>query len=55
MFPNRNALYTYEGLIGATRAFPRFCNEGSLQQNRREAAAFLANISHESGALVFTE
>lgn len=55
MFPNRNALYTYDGLIGATRAFPRFCNEGSLQQNRREAAAFLANISHETGALVFAE
>ena len=55
MFPHRNALYTYEGLIGATRAFPRFCNEGSGQQNRREAAAFLANISHESGALVFAE
>jgi predicted chitinase len=55
MFPNRNALYTYDGLIGATRAFPRFCDEGSLQQNRREAAAFLANISHETGALVFAE
>ena len=55
MFPNRNALYTYDGLIGATRAFPRFCNEGSSQQNRREAAAFLANISHETGALVFAE
>jgi predicted chitinase len=55
MFPNRNALYTYDGLIGATRAFPRFCSEGSLQQNRREAAAFLANISHETGALVFAE
>jgi len=46
IFPNRNGLYTYDGLIGATRAFPRFCNEGSSQQNRREAAAFLANISH---------
>ena len=55
MFPNRNALYTYDGLIGATRAFPRFCNEGSSQQNQREAAAFLANISHETGALVFAE
>jgi predicted chitinase len=55
IFPNRNSLYTYDGLIGATRAFPRFCNEGSSQQNRREAAAFLANISHETGALVFAE
>jgi hypothetical protein len=55
IFPNSNALYTYDGLIAAARKFPLFCNEGSSQQNRREAAAFLANISHESGALVFAE
>jgi hypothetical protein len=55
LFPNSNALYTYGGLIAATHAFPRFCNEGSGQENRREAAAFLANISHETGALVFVD
>ncbi|MBV8642201.1 MAG: hypothetical protein JO070_12490 [Verrucomicrobia bacterium] len=55
LFPNSNHLYTYDGLIAATHAFPHFCNEGSAQENRREAAAFLANISHESGALVFTD
>jgi predicted chitinase len=55
MFPNSNALYSYGGLVAAIRAFPLFCNEGSLQQNRREAAAFLANISHETGALVFVD
>jgi Chitinase class I len=41
--------------IAATRKFPSFCNEGSSEQNRREAAAFLANVSHESGALVFVD
>jgi predicted chitinase len=55
LFPNSNGLYTYGGLIAATRAFPRSCNEGSGQENRREAAAFLANISHETGALVFVD
>ena len=55
LFPNSNHLYTYEGLIAATHAFPHFCNEGSAQENRREAAAFLANISHETGALVFVD
>lgn len=55
IFPHSNALYTRDGLIAAARKFPLFCNEGSSEQNRREAAAFLANISHETGALVFAE
>jgi predicted chitinase len=55
IFPHSNALYKYDGLIAAARAFSRFCNDGSLEQNRREAAAFLANISHETGGLVFVE
>jgi chitinase len=48
MFPNRDALYSYDDLIAATRDFPAFCNEGSDGDRRREAAAFLANISHET-------
>ena len=55
IFPNSNALYTYDGLIAAAGAYPLFCNEGPLQQNLQEAAAFLANISHETGALVFVD
>lgn len=55
MFPNRNSLYTYDGLVTAARSYPKFCNEGSSDQCKREAAAFLANISHETGGLVYTE
>jgi predicted chitinase/LysM repeat protein len=55
IFPNSNPLYTYDGLVAAAQTFPSFCNEGTLQQNQQEAAAFLANISHESGGLVFTD
>jgi predicted chitinase len=55
LFPNRNALYTYGSLITAVQQYPQFCNEGSLEQQKREAAAFLAHISHETGRLVYVE
>ncbi len=48
MFPNRNALYSYEAIVAAGDAYPAFCNEGTLDDRKREAAAFLANISHET-------
>ncbi|GAX42880.1 hypothetical protein NIES4075_38850 [Tolypothrix sp. NIES-4075] len=55
MFPNRNSLYSYEGLITAAQKYPSFCNEGSDEQHKREAAAFLANIAHETGDLQYIE
>ncbi|MHC5771824.1 MAG: glycoside hydrolase family 19 protein, partial [Nostoc sp.] len=55
MFANRNSLYSYEGLITATQRYPNFCNEGSDEQRKREAAAFLANIAHETGDLQYSE
>jgi predicted chitinase/LysM repeat protein len=51
MFPNRDPFYSYDGLVAATQKYPSFCNEGSDEQRRREAAAFLANIAHETGDL----
>ena len=55
MFPSRNSLYDYDGLVSATQKYPSFCNEGSDVQRKREAAAFLANIAHETGALKYIE
>ncbi|MFF7725621.1 glycoside hydrolase family 19 protein [Streptomyces sp. NPDC008001] len=52
MFPGRNAFYTYDGLIAALAAYPGFANTGSDQVKRQEAAAFLANVDHETGGLV---
>lgn len=52
MFPNRNPFYTYRGLTDALSAYPAFANTGSETVKRREAAAFLANVSHETGGLV---
>ncbi|MEU1709551.1 glycoside hydrolase family 19 protein [Streptomyces sp. NPDC005706] len=53
MFPNRNSFYTYSGLTAALGAYPAFANSGSDTVRKQEAAAFLANVSHETGGLVY--
>jgi len=55
MFPGRNAFYTYDGLVEATKKYPAFATSGSLAAQKREVAAFLANVNHETGALVYVE
>jgi len=52
MFPGRNPFYTYSGLLSAMNAFPAFAKTGTDTIRRQEAAAFLANVSHETGGLV---
>ncbi|MEV4032432.1 glycoside hydrolase family 19 protein [Streptomyces umbrinus] len=52
MFPGRNSFYTYSGLKAALSAYPGFANTGSDTVKKQEAAAFLANVSHETGGLV---
>ncbi len=52
MFPNRNPFYTYSGLVAATASYPAFAGTGDLAMKKREAAAALANFSHETGGLV---
>ncbi|SEF01759.1 Predicted chitinase [Streptomyces sp. 3213] len=53
MFPSRNGFYTYSGLTAALSAYPGFANTGSDTVKKQEAAAFLANVSHETGGLVY--
>jgi chitinase len=55
MFPDRNAFYTYDGLVQATATYPAFANTGSTDDRKREIAAFLANVNRETGALVYIE
>ncbi|MBO4210775.1 chitinase, partial [Micromonospora echinofusca] len=52
MFPSRNSFYTYSGLVAALSAYPAFTKTGSATVQRQEAAAFLANVHHETGGLV---
>src|SRR5439155_1590982 len=53
MFPNRNPFYTYSGLTAAMSAFPGFAKTGSDTVRKQEAAAFLANVNHETCRLVY--
>ncbi|MER6290308.1 glycoside hydrolase family 19 protein [Streptomyces sviceus] len=53
MFPNRNSFYTYSGLVQALSSYPGFAKTGSDTVRKQEAAAFLANVDHETGHLVY--
>jgi predicted chitinase len=53
MFPNRNSFYTYAGLVTALSSYPGFATTGSATVQKQEAAAFLANVDHETGGLVY--
>jgi predicted chitinase/chitodextrinase len=55
MFPLRIPFYTYSGLMDAVRKYPAFTTTGDADTRKREAAAFLANIDHESGQLRYVE
>ena len=46
--PCPGGFYTYAAFLDAARAFPGFANQGSAEDRKREVAAFLANISHET-------
>lgn len=48
MFPNRNAIYTYDGFVQAASLFSDFANVGNIKNRKLELAAFLANIAHET-------
>ncbi|MGW6392295.1 glycoside hydrolase family 19 protein [Streptomyces sp. NPDC055103] len=53
MFPNRNPFYTYAGLTAALKSYPAFATTGGDTVKKQEAAAFLANVSHETGGLYY--
>jgi predicted chitinase len=51
----RNSFYTYEGMVAATAKWPAFCTTGTSEERRREAAAFLSNVAHETDSLALVE
>ena len=55
MFPSRNSFYTYQGLVTALAKYPSFATTGGDTVAKQEAAAFLANVSHETGGLVYID
>ena len=48
LFPNHAALFTYDAFLAASAYYPDFLSEGTSDQRKRELAAFLANIAHET-------
>jgi chitinase len=52
-FPNRLAIYTYDGLVAAAQTYAAFGTTGSSDDQKREVAAFLANVAHETGGLQY--
>jgi chitinase len=48
MFPNRIAIYTYAGLVQAAGTYSAFATTGTPDDQKREVAAFLANVAHET-------
>ncbi|KAB1939525.1 transglycosylase SLT domain-containing protein [Micromonospora sp. ALFpr18c] len=54
MFPRAIPFYSYAGLTQAMAKYPAFAS-GSGDVGKRELAAFLANVNHESGGLIYVE
>ena len=48
MFPKPIAFYRYADLMAAINAFPGFAQTGSEIVRKQEAAAFFANVAHET-------
>ena len=57
MFPaaGRNAIYNYEGLVAASQLYPSFVGTIDANTCKKEAAAFLANVAHETDRLRHAE
>ncbi|MFF8710013.1 glycoside hydrolase family 19 protein [Streptomyces sp. NPDC015184] len=55
IFPDRDPFYTYQGLIDALSAYPRFANTGTPATRAREAAAFLTHADFESVGLRYVK
>ncbi|KRC34238.1 chitinase [Oerskovia sp. Root918] len=55
IFPKRDAFYTYQGLVDALAAYPRFANTGTDTMKTQEAAAFLTHADFESVGLRYVK
>ncbi|GLT34923.1 hypothetical protein SLA2020_094110 [Shorea laevis] len=49
------SFYIRDAFLSALNSFPNFGQLGSADDNKREIAAFFAQISHETGSFCYTE
>ncbi|XP_062090074.1 endochitinase EP3-like [Humulus lupulus] len=52
--PNQN-FYTRQTFLSALSSYPRFATTGSVDDSKREIAAFFAHVTHETGYFCFKE
>ncbi|RHZ23998.1 hypothetical protein DYB37_005809 [Aphanomyces astaci] len=55
IFPEALPIYNYDNLVAIAEKYPEFANTGDSDVDRREVAAFLGQISLESGDLRYVE
>ncbi|BBN09525.1 basic endochitinase B [Marchantia polymorpha subsp. ruderalis] len=55
LFPNRNAIYTYQNMMTAAASFPAFGTTGDCNTRKKEVAAFFAQITQETAGLFYVE
>jgi chitinase len=55
LFPSRNPIYSYASLVQAAGKYGAFATTGTADDRKREVAAFLANVGHETGDLVYVD
>jgi len=55
MFPNRIPFYTYQEFVWAADSIDGFASSGNPTRDKQELAAFLAQVAHETGHLVYIE
>ncbi|CAM6096890.1 unnamed protein product [Calypogeia fissa] len=53
LWPNRNAIYTYDSFAKAAASYPKIGTEGNQQQKLREVAAFAAHVQQETAGLYY--
>jgi chitinase len=47
-----NGFYTYDAFVSAANAYSGFGTTGSSDVQKRELAAFFANVAHETGSKI---
>jgi chitinase len=45
-----SGFYTYDAFLAAAKAYDGFGTSGSVETQKRELAAFFANVAHETGS-----
>ncbi|KAF0716410.1 Aste57867_2869 [Aphanomyces stellatus] len=55
VFPNALPIYQYDNLVAVAAKYPSFANSGNVDNDKREVAAFLGQLSLESGDLTHVE